>query len=81
MLWGGTSTKNERAAESMQVIEAEIRSLAESGPTEEELDKAKKYLIGSYALALRYLDQDRRPSRAGCRPKATASIISTSATG
>ena len=50
MLWGGTSTKNERAAESMRVIEAEIRSLADLGPTEEELDKAKKYLIGSYAL-------------------------------
>jgi len=25
-------------------------SLANDGPTEEELDKAKKYLIGSYAL-------------------------------
>ncbi|HLH12021.1 MAG TPA: pitrilysin family protein [Methylovirgula sp.] len=50
MLWGGTSTKNERAAESMQVIEAEIRSLADQGPSEEELEKAKKYLIGSYAL-------------------------------
>jgi zinc protease len=50
MLTGGTSTKNERAAESMQVITAEIRDLAEVGPTEEELDKAKKYLIGSYAL-------------------------------
>ena len=50
MFLGGTSTKNERAAESMAVIEAEIRSLAEPGPTEEELDKAKKYLIGSYAL-------------------------------
>ncbi len=50
MLTGGTSTKNERAAESMSVIESEIMSLAELGPTEEELDKAKKYLIGSYAL-------------------------------
>ncbi len=50
MLWGGTSTKNERAVESMQVIEAEIRSLAEAGPSEEELEKAKQYLIGSYAL-------------------------------
>ncbi|HYP57625.1 MAG TPA: pitrilysin family protein [Beijerinckia sp.] len=50
MLIGGTSTKNERAAESMSVIENEIRSLAEDGPTEEELDKARKYLIGSYAL-------------------------------
>jgi len=50
MLYGGTSTKNERAAESMAVIEAEIKSLAEAGPSEEELEKAKKYLIGSYAL-------------------------------
>jgi len=50
MLSGGTSTKNERAAESMSVIEGEIASLATIGPTEEELDKAKKYLIGSYAL-------------------------------
>ncbi len=50
MLFGGTSTKNERAAESMSVIEAEIKNLAEHGPTEEELEKAKKYLIGSYAL-------------------------------
>jgi len=47
---GGTSTKNERAAESLSVIEDEIRKLAEDGPTEEELDKARKYLIGSYAL-------------------------------
>lgn len=50
MLSGGTSTKNERAAESMSVIENEIASLASVGPTEEELDKARKYLIGSYAL-------------------------------
>ncbi|MGH6843776.1 MAG: M16 family metallopeptidase [Methylocella sp.] len=50
MFYGGTATKNERAAESMAVIEKEISSLAECGPTEEELDKAKKYLIGSYAL-------------------------------
>jgi len=50
MFSGGTSTKNERAAESMAVIEGEILSLANDGPTEEELDKAKKYLIGSYAL-------------------------------
>ena len=47
---GGTSTKNERAGESLDVIEEEIRKLAAEGPGEEELDKAKKYLIGSYAL-------------------------------
>jgi zinc protease len=50
MFSGGTSTKNERAAESMAVIEAEILDLANNGPAEDELDKAKKYLTGSYAL-------------------------------
>ena len=50
MLYGSTSTKNERAAESMSVIEEQIRNLSEEGPSEEELDKARKYLIGSYAL-------------------------------
>ncbi|MDP1908556.1 MAG: pitrilysin family protein, partial [Hyphomicrobium sp.] len=50
MLTGSTSTKNERAAEAMDVVRDEIRSLAQQGPSEEELDKAKKYLIGSYAL-------------------------------
>jgi zinc protease len=50
MLFGGTSTKNERAAESLEVIQGEIRSLADAGPSAEELDKAKKYLVGSYAL-------------------------------
>ena len=47
---GGTSTKNERAAESLEVIEAEIAAMAAEGPTEDELVKAKKYLTGSYAL-------------------------------
>jgi zinc protease len=47
---GATSTKNERAAESLTVIEAEIAKLAEEGPTQDELDKAKSYLTGSYDL-------------------------------
>ena len=47
---GGTSTKNERVKESLDIIGAEIASLAKDGPNAEELDTAKKYLIGSYAL-------------------------------
>ena len=47
---GGTSTKNERVAESLSIIEAEITSLAKDGPFDEELDVAKKYLTGSYLL-------------------------------
>ena len=31
-------------------MEAEIHKLAETGPTEEELTKAKSFLMGSYAL-------------------------------
>ena len=47
---GGTSTKNERAGESLTVIEEEIAKIAHDGPTQDELDKARKYMIGSYAL-------------------------------
>lgn len=47
---GSTSTKNERAAESLSVIEAEFVRLAAEGPTADELEKAKKYIVGSYAL-------------------------------
>ena len=50
ILGGGTSTKNERAKESLEVIEAEVAKLAEAGPEQEELDKAKQFLTGSYAL-------------------------------
>lgn len=49
-LMGGTSTKNERAVESLDVIQAEIRALGAEGPSGDELDKAQKYLTGSYAL-------------------------------
>jgi zinc protease len=50
MLVGATSTKNDRAQEAIDVIRAEIDLMAEKGIGAEELDKAKKYLIGSYAL-------------------------------
>jgi zinc protease len=50
LMIGGTSTKNERAFESLAIIEKEIASLIADGPTEDELDKAKKFQIGSYAL-------------------------------
>jgi zinc protease len=50
IFYGGTATKNERAKEALDVIGGEIARMAEQGPTEDELDKAKRYLIGSYAL-------------------------------
>ena len=50
MTWGYTATKNERVVEALDVIETEIRRLIEDGPSDEELQKAKDYLTGSYAL-------------------------------
>ena len=48
--YGGTTTKNERARESFDVASAEIRDVALNGLKEEELEKGKTYLIGSYPL-------------------------------
>jgi zinc protease len=50
MLMGGTGTRAERAGDTVEIIEHEIRRLADSGPTDEELTNAKSYLKGSYAL-------------------------------
>jgi zinc protease len=47
---GNVATKNEAVGQSLQVIEAELRRLAEKGPSEEELANAKSYLTGAYAL-------------------------------
>src|SRR6516225_3895038 len=48
--YGGTTTKNERARESFDVAAAEIRDVALNGLAQEELEKGKTYLIGSYPL-------------------------------
>ena len=48
--YGGTTTKNERAKESFDVASAEIRDVALNGLSEEELEKGKTFLIGSYPL-------------------------------
>ena len=48
---GGTATRSDRAAETLSIIDAETKRLAAEGPTQDELDKAKAYLKGSYALS------------------------------
>jgi len=50
LFMSGTATRADRAGQTLEVLEAEIRKLAESGPTEDELVKAKSFLAGSYAL-------------------------------
>ena len=47
---GNVATKNEAVGQSLYVIESELRRLAEQGPSAEELDSAKSYLTGAYAL-------------------------------
>ncbi len=47
---GGVATRNDRAGDAIDIIEAQIAGFAKEGPTVDELAKAQKYLTGSYAL-------------------------------
>ena len=49
---GTTGTRADRAGETVDAIDKEIRRIAEEGPTQQELDEAKSYLKGSQMLAL-----------------------------
>nr|WP_249164070.1 pitrilysin family protein [Bradyrhizobium jicamae] len=49
---GNTGTRADRAGETVEAIDREIRRIAEQGPTQQELDEAKSYLKGSQMLAL-----------------------------
>ena len=49
---GNTGTRADRAGETVDAIEKEVRRIAEEGPTQKELDEAKSYLKGSQMLAL-----------------------------
>lgn len=50
MLIVGTSTRADRAAEALAVIRDVVRDVAENGVTEQELARAKTYLVGAYAI-------------------------------
>jgi zinc protease len=50
LFMGSTATRADRATQTLDVVEKEIRRLAETGPTEDELAKAKTFLEGSFAL-------------------------------
>jgi zinc protease len=49
---GSTGTRSDRAAETVDAVNKEVRRMAEDGPTQQELDEAKSYLKGSQMLAL-----------------------------
>jgi zinc protease len=47
---GGVATKAEAIETSLDVIRGELKRMADNGPTPEQFDNAKKYLVGSYPL-------------------------------
>lgn len=47
---GGVGTRADKVGETIGIIKEQLKRMAEQGPTQEELDKAKEYIIGSYAL-------------------------------
>ena len=49
---GGVATRNDRVAEALDIIRAEIARLAENSVSAEELSAAKQYLTGAFPLRL-----------------------------
>lgn len=50
LFMGQTATRADRAGQTLQLVEQEIRRIAAEGPTADELAKAKSFLKGSFAL-------------------------------
>lgn len=50
LVLGASGTRNDRAAETVKVIQDEWRRMAAEGPTAEELEDAKLFLTGSFPL-------------------------------
>ena len=50
ILQGSVATKNQSMSQSLDIIREELRKMGANGPTEADLDAAKSYLTGSYAL-------------------------------
>jgi zinc protease len=46
----GTATRADRVAETLAIIRRQVKRMADEGVTEEELEAAKKYVVGSYAI-------------------------------
>ena len=62
-LYGGTTTKNERADESLAVIAAQILDMAHGGLERRRIGEGQEIPRRLLSLALRHLGQDRRPAR------------------
>lgn len=52
VLYGRVATRNDRVGDTLQILRAEWARFRDDGPTQAELDAAKKYLIGAFPLSL-----------------------------
>jgi len=52
ILYGQVATRNDRVGDTLQILRSEWGRFRDDGPTQAELDAAKKYLIGSFPLSL-----------------------------
>ena len=50
LFMGSLGTRNEKAGEALALVKEVMKHMAEEGPTAQELDEAKTYFTGSYAL-------------------------------
>ena len=50
LILGSAATVNARVGETIKVIRDEFKRMADEGPAQAELDNAKAYLTGAYAL-------------------------------
>jgi zinc protease len=50
LVLGSVGTRNEKAGEVLAVVKETLKTYADEGPTAKELDEAKTFLTGSYAL-------------------------------
>jgi zinc protease len=52
LIQGSVGTQNARVAETLDIVRQEWTRMRDEGPTQQELDDAKTYLVGSYPLRM-----------------------------
>lgn len=50
IIQAGAATETKRVAETIEIMKSEIKKMATDGPSEQELQDAKNYIIGSYGI-------------------------------
>lgn len=50
LIWGQAGTRNERVAETIQIVRDVLADVAANGLAQDEIDDARDYIIGSYPL-------------------------------